>query len=141
HFDKLDAKATNAYAAISAARPFNVAIRPVPAEFTGSGKTVAFFAGERIDYEITFGKPIVADVGCGQMRAAHVNLGPFAYAREVACGVEQNKLHVFNALANCNCLFRAGSTRQGCFCYREIADRALGFGGAVKTHERGFGRA
>src|SRR6266513_1038075 len=34
HFDKLDAKATNAYAAISAARPFDVAIRQVPAEFT-----------------------------------------------------------------------------------------------------------
>ena len=46
------------------------------------------------------------------MRAAHANLGPFAYAGELACGVEQNKLHVFNALANWNCLFRAGSTRQ-----------------------------
>ncbi len=94
-----------------------------------------------IDDEITLGERIVADVARGQMRAAHANLRPFAYAGELACGVEQNKLHVFNALANWNCLFRAGSTRQGRFGYREIADRALRLGGAVKTHEPGSGRA
>ena len=69
------------------------------------------------------------------MRAAHANLGPFAYAGELACGVEQNKLHVFNTLANWNCLFRAGShfAKDVSPFIAEKADRPVGFGGAVKN--------
>ena len=96
HFLQFDTEAANIDLAVISPRPFDVAVRQVPAQFAGSIEPIGRIAGKWIPKEPFVRKRLIADITFRQMGTAHIKFGQLADARELPCLIQQQELNIFD---------------------------------------------